>query len=85
MQAHFRAHPVERSGEEMGSAHPGLQRAKWMLHCLTADAHYLRSLIYAGLHRIEHRLVVNCAFNLDADKLIDRDFVKRFRQRERER
>lgn len=29
--------------------------------------------------------LVNCALNLDADKLIDGDFVKRFRQRERER
>lgn len=29
--------------------------------------------------------LVNCALNLDSDKLIDGDFVKRFRQRERER
>lgn len=29
--------------------------------------------------------LVNCALDLDADKLIDGDFVKRFRQRERER
>jgi len=29
--------------------------------------------------------LVNCALDLNADKLIDGDFVKRFRQRERER
>lgn len=29
--------------------------------------------------------LVNCVLDLDADKLIDGDFVKRFRQRERER
>ncbi|WP_421682130.1 hypothetical protein HKW98_13690 [Stutzerimonas urumqiensis] len=29
--------------------------------------------------------LVNCALDLDVDKLIDSDFVKRFRQRERER
>ncbi|MCY1292984.1 hypothetical protein D9M70_422280 [compost metagenome] len=38
MQAHFRAHPVERTGEEMGSAHPRLQRAARMLYWLAADA-----------------------------------------------
>lgn len=57
MQSHFRAYPVERSGEEMGGAHLGLQRAKWMLHRLTADAHHLRRLIQAGLHILEHRLM----------------------------
>lgn len=29
--------------------------------------------------------LVNCALDLDADKLIDGDFIKRFRQREREK
>lgn len=29
--------------------------------------------------------LINCALDLDADKLIDGDFVKRFRQRQRER
>lgn len=58
MQAHFRAYPVERSGKEMGGAHPGLQRAKWMLHCLAADAHHLRCLIQAGLHILEYRLML---------------------------
>lgn len=28
--------------------------------------------------------LINCALDLDADKLIDGGFVKRFRQRERE-
>ncbi|MCY1364352.1 hypothetical protein D9M69_511510 [compost metagenome] len=54
MQAHFRAHPLERSGEEMSGAHPGLQRAERVLHRLAADAHHLRCLIQAGLHRVEH-------------------------------
>jgi len=30
MQAHFRAHAVERLGEEMGGVHPGLQCAERM-------------------------------------------------------
>ncbi|MCY1545220.1 hypothetical protein D9M68_811500 [compost metagenome] len=54
MQAHFRAHPLERSGEEMSRTHPGLQRTERVLHRLAADAHHLRCLIQAGLHRVEH-------------------------------
>lgn len=57
MQAYFRAHAVERLGEEVGGAHPGLQCAERMLHCLAADAHHFRCLIQAGLHRVKHRLV----------------------------
>ena len=47
MQAHFRAHPVERLGEKMSGAHPGLQRAERMFHRLTADAHHLRIVGHA--------------------------------------
>lgn len=57
MQAHFRAHPVVRPGEEMGGTHSRFQRAKWMLHRLAADAHHLWSLVQAGLHSAKHRLM----------------------------
>ena len=61
MQAHLGAHPVERSGEEVGGAHPGLQRAERVLDRLAADPHHLGRLIQATLHRLKHGLMLPAA------------------------
>ncbi|MOA19459.1 hypothetical protein D3C78_1398400 [compost metagenome] len=61
MQAHLGTHPVERSGEEMGGAHPGLQCAERVLDRLTADSHHLWRLIQTILHRLEYGLMLPAA------------------------
>ena len=61
MQAHLGAHPVERSGEEMGGTHPALQRAERVLDRLTADSHHLGPLIQTTLHRFEHCFMLPAA------------------------
>lgn len=60
MQAHLGAHPVERSGEELGGAHPRLQRVERVLDRLTADSNHLGRLIEATLHCLEHCLMPPC-------------------------
>ena len=61
VQAHLGTHPVERSCEEVGGAHPGFQRAERVLDRLTADPHHLGRLIQATLHRLEHCLMLPAA------------------------
>ncbi|QDL05994.1 hypothetical protein PALA37_02515 [Pseudomonas aeruginosa] len=50
MQAHFRADSGQRSGQEVCRAHPMFERAKRVLHGLSAHAHHLWFAIKPLLH-----------------------------------
>lgn len=61
MQAHFRAHLWERLGEEMGMAHPGLERPEGVLDRLTASMHRLGLMLQTSLGGFEHGLMLPAA------------------------
>ena len=58
LQAHLGFDLFESPGQEMGAAHPSLERAERMLDGLPADCHGLRHVVEPGLHLVEHALVL---------------------------
>ena len=52
MEAGVRSHVLECFHLEVRRAHPGFQRAEWMLDSLSADPHCLWRTIKAPLHRL---------------------------------
>ena len=58
MQRHLGGNPWQRLHQEMGCAHPGLDRAKGMLDRLAPLAHLFRMLVEPTLHRLENVLML---------------------------
>jgi hypothetical protein len=54
VQTHLSADPIQGLRQKVRRAHPGLDRPKRMRNGLPTDAHGVRGLIQAGLHRVEN-------------------------------
>jgi len=74
MQAHFGTDPIQRLGEEMRIAHPGLHGAEGVLDGFPSNPHAFGSKIQALLHGLEHVFVfpaghfsrlIGCALGLE--------------------
>src|SRR6516164_1143938 len=69
VEAHLRADPLQRAGQEVRRAHPGLDGAERVLHGLPPDAHDIWCLIQAPLHGVDDSLMLPA---LDATLLAGR-------------
>ena len=58
MQRHLGGHPWQRLHQEVGCAHPGLDRAEGMLDRLAPLAHLLRMLVEPALYGLENMLML---------------------------
>ena len=58
MQCHLGGDPRQRLHQEVGCAHPGLDRAEGMLNRLAPLAHLLRMFVEPALHRLKNVLVL---------------------------
>jgi len=58
VQRHLGGNPWQRLHQEVGCAHPGLDRAEGMLDRLAPLAHFLRMLVEPALHCLENVLML---------------------------
>lgn len=54
IQAHFSAHPVQFSSQEVRCSHPLLERPEGMLNSPLSNPHHLRCLVQPALHFLQH-------------------------------
>src|SRR4051795_11837444 len=58
VQCHLSGHAWQRLHQEVGCAHPGLDRAEGMLDRLAPLAHLLRMLVEPALYCLKNRLML---------------------------
>src|SRR6266568_3867937 len=60
MEAHLGSDLSEGPCQEMGGAHPRLDRPEWVFDRLPSDVHDIGCAVEALLHGVDHRLMPHC-------------------------